>query len=352
VRNQVIAVLVLSAAILVDACRGQAPPPAGKSEAPVAASTPPPAEPAALSATAAEPRALEDPQGTTSVLGDMVTQPVPPELAEHIPNFVIRLRSMWTPGQILRVCFLNGATALRQRIRTAAATWTTYGNITLDFGQPSSPRTCAPGQPSEIRIGFAYAGYWSLVGNTPVRGDLPTMNYGGFDTTPPAEPRFSGVVLHEFGHALGFEHEHQHPQGGCDTEFNWPIVYSELAKPPNRWSREKVDFNLRAFTDTSAYGVSAPDRTSIMHYSLDPWMFLNGERSTCYVREQYTLSELDKRGIATAYPAQADRMLGGQRNRIAQLTRTLPADAGAARRYLKDVGTMLDARIREISQRK
>jgi hypothetical protein len=281
----------------------------------------------------------------------MVTEPLPPELAEHIPNFVLRLRNLWTPGQVLQVCFFDGDTALRSRIRDAAMVWTSHGNIKLDFGPPTAPRTCLAGDRSDVRVGFAFAGYWSVVGNTPVRAGVQTMNYGGYNTSPPAEPRFSGVVLHEFGHALGFEHEHQHPQGGCDAEFNWPVVYAELAKPPNNWPAAKVDFNLRSFTDTSAYGISTVDRTSIMHYSLDPWMFLAGQRSKCYVQEQFTLSELDKRGISGAYPAQAERALTEQRRQIEQLSRSLPADAVAARRFLDEARRVIEAKRVEISGR-
>jgi len=351
VRTSVASLLVLSAGILIGACSGEAP--ARRDTTPAAA---PPRGAAAIApaerpATPIESGTLEDADGAAAVIADTIAEPLPPELAEHVPNFVIRLSRLWTPGQALRVCFFQGAPELRERIRQAATAWTAYANIKLDFGQQPGLRTCVAGDLSQIRVGFAYAGYWSVVGNTPVRRDLQTMNYGGFDTAPPIDPRFRGVVMHEFGHALGFEHEHQHPQGGCDAEFNWPVVYSELAKPPNRWSREKVDFNLRAFTDTSAFGLSMPDRTSIMHYSLDSWMFLAGERSKCYVAEQDSLSELDKRGAASVYPAQADRMLADQRRRIDQLLRSLPPDADAARRYLDNIGKLIDARKREVSRR-
>jgi hypothetical protein len=78
---------------------------------------------------------------------------------------------------------------------------------------------------ADIRIGFInqgdYAGNWSAVGtdsrDSTVEGGAPnqgSMNFGGFDQQLPVD--WAGTVLHEFGHALGFEHEHQSPSGGCD----------------------------------------------------------------------------------------------------------------------------------------
>src|SRR5690349_10941147 len=105
------------------------------------------------------------------------------------------------------------------------------------------------------------------------------MNFEGFDVQLPQDWR--GVVLHEFGHALGLEHEHQHPVQPCD--FRWeddpgytpttdrfgqftpdeagrkPGIYTLLGGPPNRWSREMVDFNLRKLPDSSAFRTSAFD---------------------------------------------------------------------------------------------
>lgn len=58
-----------------------------------------------------------------------------------------------------------------------------------------------------------------MVGRNAVNAALPgggpgqaSMNLAGFDIALPAD--WQAVVRHEFGHALGFEHEHQSPAGG------------------------------------------------------------------------------------------------------------------------------------------
>ena len=72
------------------------------------------------------------------------------------------------------------------------------------------------------------------------------MNFSGFDIAPPPDSEFARIVIHEFGHALGLEHEHQSPFSSCENEFKWDVIYATLASPPNNWPKERVDFNMRA----------------------------------------------------------------------------------------------------------
>ncbi len=232
-------------------------------------------------------------------------QPVPVE-NKFVTGYVIHIASLWNTGDTLTVCFIEGDSSIRQTIVSTASEWTAPGraNLKFDFGGAPIFRTCTVADESRIRIGFRGPGYNSFVGSDSVYQGIPgkaTMNFQNFDRYPPERRYLRATILHEFGHALGLEHEHQSPKEGCDAEFSWPQVYAELAKPPNRWSSKTVDFNLRALPDSSAFYASIRDRLSIMHYHLDAWMFVKGEQSSCYVPQNYELSALDIEGIKKAY---------------------------------------------------
>ncbi len=250
-------------------------------------------------------------------------------------EFVISRTRRWTPKQTLVVGFRGGSDELHGRIADAALEWTQYGNIKLEFKDPANGRfhSWSPDDGDfkvHVRIGFDQVGYWSLVGTDSVNpaitspGDA-SMNFGGFAQQLPQD--WAATVLHEFGHAFGFEHEHQHPVGVCESEFRWdddsdyvlttdgfgqavpdsrgrrPGIYTVLGNPPNRWPKTKVDFNLRELRESSAFQVSAFDKNSIMKYYFGSWMFRSGEQSPCFSQRNPTLSELDKKGFGEAYPA-------------------------------------------------
>jgi hypothetical protein len=250
-------------------------------------------------------------------------------------EFVIERLKKWAPGQTITVAFQGGSYGLRKDIADATADWTNHANLTLDFGHDPEQQSfrewkdADESYAADIRISFNYGGYWSLVGTDSnnaavINANEPSMNFGGFHLVRPADWR--ATVLHEFGHGLGFQHEHQHPTGGCDSEFRWyddpgyiattdtfgqyvadssgrrPGIYTVLGGPPNNWPQWKVDHNLRQLTDSHAYEVSDFDADSIMKYYFPTWMFVS-PTSHCFTSARNsTLSQVDAEGARAAYP--------------------------------------------------
>jgi hypothetical protein len=277
----------------------------------------------------------------------------------------------WDPGGTITVAFLGGSSALHQKIADAATEWTRHANVSLDFGQRGRPfrlwSATDTAYSADIRIGFdnvIQPGYWSLIGRSSIEPNIiavngPSMNFGGWDTRLPDD--FAATVLHEFGHALGLHHEHSSPAGGCDNEFRFsddpgyrrsvdefgefvpdsagrrPGIYTVLSGPPNRWSKAKVDFNLRQLPRSSAFDVGPFDNKSIMMYHFPAWMFVRGESSVCFSERNEALSPRDIEGIKRAYPHSES-----QRRELARRTReTLTAVAET------DIDDDLRARIRK-----
>lgn len=208
----------------------------------------------------------------------------------------------WTPGQTVRVAFNGGNEALYGKIRAVALTWLqkSGANLELKFddgaGRTLRWSSTDKNYAAEIRISFLsgpeLGGYWSAVGSNSINAAIgyppnePSMNFQGFDTVLP--DAWEAVVLHEFGHALGFEHEHQMPVGGCDFRYlddpgyqltkdslGWytedalhrrPGAYTYFGGYSNYWEASKVDRNLRPLTTSSAFLMSGFDNASIMKY--------------------------------------------------------------------------------------
>src|SRR5450631_2889944 len=145
------------------------------------------------------------------------------------PQFIIILTKRWQPAQTVKVAFRGGDAALHRGIADVVSEWTQYANLKFDFGLDAgtgkyrSWSTSDTNFAAEIRVSFDQSGYYSLVGNdstnrTVTKPGEESLNLEGFDQNRPDD--WKAVALHEFGHAIGFEHEHQSPLAPCDFRFD------------------------------------------------------------------------------------------------------------------------------------
>jgi hypothetical protein len=246
----------------------------------------------------------------------------------------------WKPGSAVTVAFNGGTPRLHALIERVASDWSKYGNIRFDFGRDASGhyRTWSPADidyKADVRVGFLPGGFWSAIGRDSINPDLfqpgnETLNLEGYDRSLPYQ--FARHIRHEFGHALGLEHEHQSPTLACD--FHWdddpgyvrttdksgqfiadpqgrrPGVYTWYEGPPNNWSKSKINFQMRQLTTldpdipAADYSMGPFDNLSIMKYFYYDWMFVSGKNSPCYSPgESYELSAEDKKRVAMFYPS-------------------------------------------------
>jgi serralysin len=196
----------------------------------------------------------------------------------------------WGSKFNLRIRFLGGEQSIRDKVRQHAEEWRKYADILFTWVEQGD---------AEVRISFIQNGSSSsAVGRDALKKTdqtTPTMNYGWlYENTPDDDVR--QVVLHEFGHALGCIHEHQHPENGIP--WDKPKVYAYYWDH-HKWDKARVDRNvLNAYDKTLLKATGELDPLSIMLYPVDPALTDNQFSSGW----NKTLSEPDKQFIKSMYP--------------------------------------------------
>jgi hypothetical protein len=210
-------------------------------------------------------------------------------------------RSKWANNTLLHYAFFTDGhyTVPPEQaavIRVAFGQWKAVG-IGLNFQEVTDLSE------AEIRIGYSEAdgSSASMVGRDVLTVPLnePTTVYG-WDLR---SFYGHGTALHELGHVLGMEHEHQSPFAGI--QWHEDAVYSALGQPPNSWDRQTIFHNILEKLDPQQVTGSAWDPDSIMEYEFQPGLIAVPQR---YDQEGLTppgvLSKADKDWAAKWYPGE------------------------------------------------
>ncbi|MEO6758805.1 MAG: M12 family metallopeptidase, partial [Saprospiraceae bacterium] len=214
----------------------------------------------------------------------------------------------WTPGQTIRVRFLNGSATLQNRVFGYAREWESYANI--HFQNVTSGA-------SEVRVLFDSDGHWSYIGtdNLTIAPCEKTMNMELLDNTPATEVR--RVTLHEFGHVLGMRHEHQQPL--ANIPWNTAAVYAYYAQQD--WTKADVDEQILNKTSVETTQYTDFDAQSIMEYPVSASLTTNGTSigwnsqlsatDKSYIDMMYSAQRLQIRHAATGYTTAITFVLDG-----------------------------------------
>lgn len=227
---------------------------------------------------------------------------------------VLETSYAWPTGSTLRIGFVDGSMEARQAVRDMANQWTDHANLKFDWVL-SGPTTDL-----DIIIKFDASACNSYVGTSSRYaaewGDV-TMNLCHMDEKIGTD-RFSRVILHEFGHALGLKHEHQNPN--VEFEWNYDYVYNYYATYAG-WDRARTDRNVFDAIHPSKVLASSHDPHSIMHYSFPPEFTVDGTA----MGGAHVLSPTDTKHIAEWYPKKGkskDKVRAYKQRKVAVWNRT------------------------------
>lgn len=219
-----------------------------------------------------------------------------PSVSQHRMGFILSTSAKWVNGTEIKYMFIEGPEAQKNVVRDAFKAWKALG-IGISFTEVTNV------DDAMVRIGFDLTdGSWSYVGREilTIPKTKRTMNFG-WDLT--ADSYGMTTAIHEIGHTIGFQHEHQSPFSGI--EWNVPAVYKEFSGPPNNWPKSQIDSNIINKLPPNQVQGSVWDPKSIMEYEFGPGLVLKPDAYQKGIFPPGILSVNDIKGVKSFYPVVA-----------------------------------------------
>lgn len=199
----------------------------------------------------------------------------------------------------LSVLILGGTSADQDLLIRQASIWSEYGNIDFEFTTDKHDQEIFD---IIVKIHNSKNGL-NKGGTSAVGTDSSFYTKKGEASmdiwfTPETPTNHKNLfVLHEFGHALGLLHEHQHPER--TFEYNKKEMF-RICKD-DKWEKSDCKaFKLKT-KKGKKYLLLKYDAGSIMHYGIHKDE-ISGEFDKRILEAATELSRLDKIAIATLYP--------------------------------------------------
>lgn len=169
----------------------------------------------------------------------------------------------WATGRTLKIAINRWDDDLFNTVKNAINQWAPYVNLNFEFVDLSDNDELFEG---DIRIDlspFYDKVAFSRIGTDALTTPANEVTMGlGINST---DENYSAVVIHEFGHALGRLHEHQHPD--ADIPWDREKVYEALQRN-HGMSRATVDATLFPLPRDNNATYAPYDRHSVMHYQV------------------------------------------------------------------------------------